>query len=108
MFQSRSALIKHMSSAKHCRLTVICPWCSGRNRSFTRVSDLEVHVKKAHPENVLSKDRFSRSNGFYFTMFPEDYARIVHSVTPYDSNAAYDVRKAVRNWAKRILRYRLL
>ncbi|KAH3772525.1 hypothetical protein DPMN_173865 [Dreissena polymorpha] len=100
MFQSRSALIKHLSSAEHHRLTDICPWCSGRTRSFTRVSDVEVHVKKAHLENVLSKDRFSRYNGFYFAMFPEDYARIVDSVTPYDSNAAYDVRKAVRNWTE--------
>ncbi|KAH3738051.1 hypothetical protein DPMN_180622 [Dreissena polymorpha] len=70
MFQSRSALIKHLSCAEHRRLTVICPWCSRRTRSFTRVSDLELHVKKAHLENVLSKDRFSRSNGFYFAMFP--------------------------------------
>ncbi|KAH3837089.1 hypothetical protein DPMN_110467 [Dreissena polymorpha] len=89
-----------MSSAEHRRLPVICPWCSGRTRSFTRDSDLKVHVKKAHPENVLSKDRFSCSNGFYFAMFPLDYARIVDSVTPYDLNAAYDVRKAVRNWAE--------
>ncbi|XP_052274431.1 uncharacterized protein LOC127874246 isoform X2 [Dreissena polymorpha] len=99
MFQSRSALIKHLSSAEHRRLTVICPWCSERTRSFTQISDLEVHVKKTHPENVLPDDRFSRSNGFYFAMYPLDYARIVDSVAPYNSNAAHDVRKAVRNWA---------
>ena len=100
MFPTRTALVKHLISAEHRCLTVLCPWCKGKTKTFTRVSDLEVHVKKSHPDLNLPKDRFSRTNGFYFAIYPHDYAKIAESVQVYESDAAYDVRRAVRNWAE--------
>lgn len=57
-------------------------------------------MKSCHSDIMLPRDRFSPSNGFYFSTFLEDYAKIVESVGAYDSDAAYDILKADRSWAE--------
>ena len=56
-------------------------------------------MRKAHTEVPLNKEYFSRPSGFYVAVHPEDYAKIVGNVTSYDSDVAFEMRKAVRTWA---------
>ncbi|KAH3776623.1 hypothetical protein DPMN_178054 [Dreissena polymorpha] len=77
----------------------MCAWCEGKENVYTRLADLESHVKKVHREVTMSKDQFTRANGFYFAKYPEDYAKVVDNINPYDSKAAYEARKAMRSWS---------
>ena len=56
-------------------------------------------MKIVHQEVTMSKDQFTRANGFYFAKYPEDYAKVVDNINPYDSKAAYEARKAMRSWS---------
>ncbi|KAH3845941.1 hypothetical protein DPMN_088236 [Dreissena polymorpha] len=77
----------------------MCAWCEGKENVYTRIANLESHVKKVYREVTISKDQFTWANGFYFAKYPEDYAKVVNSINPYDSKAAYDARKAMRSWS---------
>ena len=77
----------------------MCAYCEGKENVYTRIADLESHVKKVHREVTISKDQFTRANGFYFAKYPEDYAKVFDNINPYDSKAAYEARKAIRSWS---------
>jgi hypothetical protein len=102
MFRTWGALKSHLIGSAHRCLTVVCPWCPGKEKTFTRISDLESHVRgSAHTDEAWrSKEMFSRQAGFYFALKPIDYAKVTESVTPYGSELAYSIRKEFRNWAE--------
>lgn len=39
-FDNRTELHRHLSGKTHTRLAVICPWCLGKQKIFTRINDL--------------------------------------------------------------------
>ena len=77
----------------------MCTWCEGKENVYTGIADLESHVKKVHQEVIISKDQFTRANGFWFAKCHEDYAKVVDNINPYHSKAAYEARKATRSWS---------
>lgn len=47
-FSNKAELHVHVVSKAHKGQTVICPWCFGEERPFTRVADLAVHSRNKH------------------------------------------------------------
>jgi hypothetical protein len=100
MFKSWAALKQHLVGPAHARLTVICPWCERKERTFTRVADLKQHAIKAHADKGAEDSLFSRGIGFYFARYPMDYVRIVEEVAKYEDAGASKARSLMRNWAE--------
>lgn len=101
MFKNKTALNKHLTSSAHRRLSVLCPWCLKQERTFTRIYDLEVHVRSHHSDiSWKGHEYFTRTVGFYYALYPEDYARIVEYVVPYGNNVSSTIRNDVRKWAE--------
>ena len=99
MFPSWAALKKHLIGPAHVRMTVICPWCTGRERTFTRVADLKQHASNQH-KHQFKESNFSRGVGFYYAKYPVDYIKIVDYVAPYLDDSACEARSAMRKWAE--------
>lgn len=100
LFPNWTTLKAHIVGPSHRRLTVICPWCKGRERTFTRASDLKVHASQVHGKEEIDEELFSRELGFYFAKYPEDYVRLVDHVTKYEDNRAGQIRMYMRRWAE--------
>ncbi|KAH3793943.1 hypothetical protein DPMN_147471 [Dreissena polymorpha] len=81
-FPDRKSLNVHLISSAHRRLSVMCVWCDGKENVYTRIADLESHVKKVHRKVAISMDQFTRENGFDFAKYPEDYAKVVENINP--------------------------
>ncbi|KAH3818550.1 hypothetical protein DPMN_120271 [Dreissena polymorpha] len=97
-FSGQTELRTHLISSAHRRLTVLCPWCFGKERTFTRAADLATHVKNAYATLNISSEIFTIANSFYFSIYPSDYVRIVDKVSVYCDYLAYAARCAVQNW----------
>ena len=88
-----------MSGKALTRLSVICPWCLGKEKTFTRVNDLKQHVTVTH-RNIIStlpSSFFSVGTGFFLAKYPDDYRRIVE-VSPYENDECFEARKVVLRW----------
>lgn len=98
MFSNQTSLKQHLTGPAHSRLTVICPYCTGKEKTFTRLSDLKSHCNNLHK----SKDSaiMNRGVGFYLAKYPTDYARIADLVEAYDSPGATKARSLMRDWAE--------
>lgn len=98
-FINKSELNKHLSGKAHTRLAVICPWCLGRQKIFTRVSDLKNHVKSSHTATLatLPINFFTVATGFFMAIHPNDYQQI-GSLGDYEAEESFQARKAVLRW----------
>ena len=98
LFANRTELNKHLSSKDHTCLKVICLWCLGRQKMFTRVNDLKQHVITSYSSifQALPSGFFTVGTRFFLSVHPEDYRRIVQ-VSPYKEEC-FEARKAVLRW----------
>ena len=98
-FDNRTDLNRHLTGKTHTRLAVICPWCLGKEKTFTRINDLKQHVSTTHKTvfQTLPSSFFTTGAGFFLAKFPSDYRRIVQ-VSPYDNEECFEARKVVLCW----------
>lgn len=98
-FESRTELNRHVTGKSHTRLAVICPWCLGKQKTFTRLNDLKQHVLSTHKATfqTLPSSFFTAGTGFFLALYPDDYRRIVQ-VAPYENEECFEARKAVLRW----------
>ena len=100
MFGTWSALKKHMQGPAHGCLTVICPWCLRKEKTFTRVADMKFHAMNAHTHEGLEDAHFGRGVGFYYCKHPQDYVRLVEDIASYEDANACKARNVMRRWAE--------
>ena len=62
---------------RHNRLTVVCPGCHFEEKTFKRVSDLKFHYQKCHPEGSLPDETYTKANGFWLALYPEDFLKVI-------------------------------
>lgn len=101
-FPDQKTLKRHLASkgTHGGRLSVVCLWCFSYEKRFSRISDLKCHLDEKHPDIApkLEKTFMSEANGYWFSVFPEDYRRIVTKVTPKGSPSAVQARSHVTSW----------
>ncbi|XP_063435910.1 uncharacterized protein LOC134716828 [Mytilus trossulus] len=101
-FPDQKTLKRHLASkgTHGGRLSVVCLWCFSYEKRFSRISDLKCHLDEKHPDisPKLEKTFMSEANGNWFSVFPEDYRRIVTKVTPKGSPSAVQARSHVTSW----------
>lgn len=85
MFCTVGALKSHLIGSGHQCLTVVCPWCLGKKKTFTRISESHVRGRAHIGEAWKGKEMFSRKAGIYFAVNPIDYAKVIEYVTLYGS-----------------------
>ncbi|XP_053398666.1 uncharacterized protein LOC128556870 [Mercenaria mercenaria] len=102
VFQTRKQLKQH-AGKEHSILSVICPMCCHKEVHFKRVSDLKVHFLKSHPSESkeLDDDAFNESNGFYLSVFPKEYSKLVQKADRL-SPSVVRFRTLMIMWAKRL------
>ena len=95
--------LKNHAATNHSTLSVICPFCLHKQRTFKRVSDLKLHVRNTHAEKTegMPADLFSEPNAFWCSLFPSDYRRVI-TPTARDHKAAIHMRTLVLVWARRV------
>ena len=81
----------HLASMVH---SVICPFCTKLEQKFKRVSDVKVHARKHHQEQMedLPAELFSDINGFF-------YNRLIKP-TIREHKAAVQIRILVLDWTR--------
>lgn len=101
-FTNRKQLKQHVGK-EHAILSVVCPLCIKKEVQFKRVSDLKVHCAKAHPIEFkeLDDDTFNESNGFYLSVFPNDYSKIITKSDRLSPNVV-KIRTLMLMWAKKM------
>ena len=99
-FASQKILKNHASSIPGA-LTVICPFCTKVEQKFKRVSDLKVHARKHHQEQMgdLPAELFSDNNGFWCCTNPKNYSRLIKPTTR-EHKAAVQMRILVLDWTR--------
>ncbi|CAC5381724.1 unnamed protein product [Mytilus coruscus] len=101
-FHDQKTLKRHLASigTHGGRLSVVWLWCFSYEKRFSRISDLKCHLEEKHPEvgPKLEKNFMSEANGYWFSVFPEDYMRLVSKMTPKGSSAAVQARSNVTSW----------
>jgi hypothetical protein len=61
-------------------MRVVCPCCYGEEKTYRRMSELQKHTEKHHQsltDDVKTSSFFSEANGFWLSIHPEDYARLI-------------------------------
>ncbi|KAK3088702.1 hypothetical protein FSP39_022557 [Pinctada imbricata] len=103
-FKTNRDLKNHLVARPHERMRVLCPWCPSkdgrRDKTLRRMSDLKVHALENHKSVDISKfpgDFFSEANGFYFSLYPKDYVRIVNA-SSYRGESATLARGEILKW----------
>ena len=78
----------------------LCLFCQKSKQCFKRISDLKVHAKKCHPDRVdkLADDVFSENNGYWWSINPADYSRLIRP-SERTSLAAVSIRTIILDWA---------
>ena len=101
-FQSKKALVYHLSSKVHKKQSVYCPWCNTKN-IITRVTDLKVHCLSKHfvELDLQPKNFIGGNNCFYFAVYPEVYADIFKP-EPWANPMAVEARRLIMNMAERV------
>ena len=99
-FETKRDLKVHMTAKPHARMAVVCPWCS-QEKTFNRVIDLRGHVTANHRKEVLNlpSNFLGENNGFWLSLFPEDYRRLVNP-TERSSLEARKAREIVLRWTR--------
>lgn len=94
-------LLKNHVATIHCGLTVVCPFCDRTEQRFKRVSDLKVHARKFHEQQVqkLPPGIFSENNGFWSSIHPSDYRQLIKP-SARSSEQAIQMRTLILDWAK--------
>ena len=93
----------HAASSEHSKMRVVCPWCYGEEKTYQRMSELPKHTEKRHQsltDDVKTSSFFSETNGFWLSIHPEDYARLIKT-TDHDTILAIRTREAVNRWLER-------
>jgi hypothetical protein len=93
----------HAASSEHSKMRVVCPWCYGGEKTYRRMSELQKHTEKRHQsltDDVKTSSFFSEANGFWLSIHPEDYARLIKP-TDHDTILAIRTRAAVSRWLER-------
>jgi hypothetical protein len=93
----------HAASSEHSKMRVVCPCCYGEEKTYRRMSELQKHTEKHHQsltDDVKTSSFFSEANGFWLSIHPEDYARLIKP-TDHDTILAIRTRAAVSRWLER-------
>ncbi|XP_062570905.1 uncharacterized protein LOC134232925 [Saccostrea cucullata] len=106
-FKSNRDRKNHLISRPHERMRVICPFCpvrdGKREKTLRRMADLKVHVLEAHKGlgrlKDVPSDFYSEANGFWFSVHPSDYRKIVQP-NPWKSEAAIRARLEIVSWVR--------
>ena len=76
---------------------------SKQEKTYRRMSELLKHTEKRHQsltDDVKTSSFFSEANGFWLSIHPEDYARLIKP-TDHDTILAIRTRAAVSRWLER-------
>ena len=93
----------HAASSEHSKMRIVCPWCYGEEKTYRGMSELQKHTEKRHQsltDDVKTSSFFSEANGFWLSIHPEDYARLIKP-TDHDTILAIRKRAAVSRWLER-------
>ena len=97
-FGTRKELRAHIGGANHLRMRVACPWCT-EGRTSNRMGDLKPHAVTKHgADSIVSEKFFTDVNGFYLSIFPEDFSKIFTPSKP-TSEEARTAMNLMRLWA---------
>ncbi|KAL3871527.1 hypothetical protein ACJMK2_025861 [Sinanodonta woodiana] len=104
-FSNNRDLKNHLMASPHSCMRVICPWCTREESTYRRMTELKNHVERRHAVilKTLQPEFFSESNGFWLSLQPENYKRIV-SPNAWESTMAIRTRAAVLSWLEGIKR----
>ncbi len=104
-FETEGLLKRHLVSAPHSRMSVICPFCTTSEKTVARMNDLRRHVQRTHVDlfEDLPSTFFHEDNGFWLSMYPEDHSKLA-STNEYNCPAAYSARQSVLNWVMAVPR----
>ena len=103
IFRTNRDMKNHAASSEHSKMRVVCPWCYGGEKTYRRMSELQKHTEKRHQsltDDVKTSSFFSEANGFWLSIHPEDYARLIKP-TDHDTILAIRTRAAVSRWLER-------
>lgn len=81
-------------------MRVVCPYCPKEKLFKRSTPELRDHVSSHHPLNLKDlqdKDFFSESNGFWLSIHPKDYKRLVKP-SPYQAPLSIQARELIRSW----------
>ena len=99
MFTTKKELRVHIGRASHLRMRVVCPWCTERERTSNRIGDLKRHAMTKHrADSILTEKFFTDGNGFYLSIFSEDYSKVITPAMP-TSEEARTAMNLMRLWA---------
>lgn len=97
---SRKDLKLHLMGRPHHIFKVICPFCHPQERTCNKISDLKKHIDKYHPGLTTTdtlKGWFTEAAGFYLSVNPYDYRRIIDPISP-DAQIAKAIKESIRTW----------
>lgn len=86
LLESKKSLKAHIA-VRHSRLAVICPGCHFEEKIFKRVADLKFHYVKCHPDGDLLEEAFTERNGFWMSLYSEDYLKVIQPTKRSDELA---------------------
>ena len=98
-FATKKELRVHIGGTSHLRLRVVCPWCTDGERTSNRIGDLKRHAVTKHgADSIVTEKFFTDGNGFYLSIFPEDYSKVITPAMP-TSEEARTAMNLMRLWA---------
>ena len=87
-FGTKKELRANIGGANHLRIREVCPWCTEGERTSNHIGDLKRHaVTKHEADSIVTERFFTDSNGFYLSIFPEDYSKIITPAIPTSQEA---------------------
>ena len=98
-FATKKELRVHIGGASHLRMRVVCPWCTEGERTGNHIGDLKRHAMTKHgADSIVSERFFTDGYGFYLSIFPEDYSKVITPTMP-TSEEARTAMNLMRLWA---------
>jgi len=96
-FETTKMLKNHLSGSTHHQMEVICSWCPDKSIRYRRVTELKEHAGRVHREILkeLPPDILSEGNGYYVSLHPDTYRRVVKPASSY-SRQARELKTAMR------------
>ena len=83
-------------------MRVVCPRCTEGEITSYRIGDLKRHAVTKHGADSIVSERFSTDgNGFYLSIFPEDYSKVITPAMP-TSEEARTAMNLMRLWAEAV------
>ena len=102
-FRTNRDMKNHAASSENSKMRVVCPWSYGEEKTYRRMSELQQHTEKRHQsltDDAKTSSFFSEANGFWLSIHPENYARLIKP-TDHDTILAIRTRTAVSRWLER-------